>query len=178
MMSTAPVLSMANRVLSFCYKNWDGFVPAVDTVALRVSRTSAPMAKLLADSPDWRLVYIDAMHVIFRRAASEAATAAPAITADNWSGGVQWDDVDSAELERRVARGRAARPVPAARIAQDSAEQAYEITQTRVSNGAATQLELTSSRIARDQAKVGYYSAVYDLLAARFDWEQATGSVP
>jgi outer membrane protein len=83
-------------------------------------------------------------------------------------------DVKNAELKLQEA----ARAVDASARSVQSAERAYEITQTRVANGAATQLELTSSRIARDQAKVGYYSAVYDLLAARFDWEQATGQVP
>ncbi len=83
-------------------------------------------------------------------------------------------DVRNAELRLQEA----ARAVDASARSVQSAERAYDITQTRVANGAATQLELTSSRIARDQAKVGYYSAVYDLLSARFDWEQATGSVP
>ncbi len=83
-------------------------------------------------------------------------------------------DVRNAQLRLQEA----SRAVEASSRSVQSAERAYEITQTRVANGAATQLELTSSRIARDQAKVGYYSAVYDMLASRFDWEQATGSVP
>ena len=60
----------------------------------------------------------------------------------------------------------------------DSARRAWEIAETRVANGLATQLELSQSRLVYDQARLGYYSAVYDLLAARFDWEQVTGTVP
>jgi pectate lyase len=54
----------------------------------------------------------------------------PRITADNWSGGVQFDEgwADTPEqLAATIARVRAAAPVPFAPVATQTAEQAYEL---------------------------------------------------
>lgn len=56
-------------------------------------------------------------------------------------------------------------------------EKAYTIAQKSADNGLATQLELKDARVLFDQTKLGYYAAVYDYLAAYYDWQQATGNV-
>ncbi|UCC40154.1 MAG: TolC family protein [Candidatus Aminicenantes bacterium] len=58
-----------------------------------------------------------------------------------------------------------------------TAEQAFKIAESSTASGLATQLELKDTRLLFDQAKVNYYSAVYDYLAAYFDWELAAGLV-
>ncbi len=52
----------------------------------------------------------------------------PKVTADNWDGGVQFDDVRSeAQTKALIEKVRATVPFPAARITQQSAEEAYEL---------------------------------------------------
>jgi pectate lyase len=52
----------------------------------------------------------------------------PKVTADNWDGGVQFDDVESkAQIKGLIAKVRAVAPAPAAAITQQTAEQAYEL---------------------------------------------------
>jgi outer membrane protein TolC len=58
-----------------------------------------------------------------------------------------------------------------------TARRAYDIAETRVDNGLATQLELRESRIDLDRAQVNYYEAIYDYLDAYFDWQLAIGQV-
>ncbi len=41
----------------------------------------------------------------------------------------------------------------------------------------ATQLELKDSRLSRENAEIAHVSAVYEYLAAYFDWEKAVGQV-
>ena len=84
--------------------------------------------------------------------------------------------VDSRNIMLRLEE--AAKSVEAVSRSAQSARRAYEIAETRVENGLATQLELKESRISYDRARLAYHSAVYDLLAARFDWELVTGTVP
>ncbi len=57
----------------------------------------------------------------------------------------------------------------------ETAEQAFQIAESSARYGLATQLELKDARLLADQAKLGYFSAIYDYLAAYFDWELATG---
>ncbi|MFZ0391024.1 MAG: TolC family protein [Calditrichia bacterium] len=59
----------------------------------------------------------------------------------------------------------------------NTARRAYEIAESRVIHGLATQLELKDSQVLLDQAQVSYYSAIYDYLEAYFDWQLATGQV-
>jgi len=50
------------------------------------------------------------------------------VTADNWAGGVQFDDVRSeAQLKALIEKVRATGPIPAVPITQQGAEQAYEL---------------------------------------------------
>jgi len=84
--------------------------------------------------------------------------------------------VDARNTRLRLEEAR--QSVEAASRSVESARRAYEIAETRVVNRLATQLELNQSRVVYDQARLGYYAAVYDLLAARFDWEFVTGTVP
>ena len=52
----------------------------------------------------------------------------PKVTADNWAGGVQFDDAKSEEERRAlVGKVRATEPAPAPPITQQSAEEAYEL---------------------------------------------------
>jgi outer membrane protein len=88
---------------------------------------------------------------------------------------------DEARVETENTRLRldeARQSVRAAALSVDSARRAFEIAQTRVDNRLGTQLELNQVRVVYDQARLGYYAAVYDLLSARFDWELMTGVVP
>ena len=51
----------------------------------------------------------------------------PAVTADNWTGGVQFGRDDDPQVAELVAAGRRARPAPAAAITEQPAEEAYEL---------------------------------------------------
>ncbi len=59
----------------------------------------------------------------------------------------------------------------------ETAKEAFRIAESSTASGLATQLELKDARLLSDQAEVNYYSAVYDYLAAYFDWELAVGQV-
>jgi outer membrane protein len=59
----------------------------------------------------------------------------------------------------------------------NTAQRAFEIAETRVQVGLATQLEFRESRVDLDRAQLSYYTAIYDYLEAYFDWQQATGTV-
>jgi outer membrane protein TolC len=67
--------------------------------------------------------------------------------------------------------------IGAAEKSIESAKRAFEIAQTRVDIGLATQLEFRESRVDLDRAQVNFFSATYDYLDAYFDWQRATGSV-
>ncbi|MCK5147668.1 TolC family protein [bacterium] len=58
-----------------------------------------------------------------------------------------------------------------------TANKAFNIAQVTTKNGLSTQLELKDARMGFDQAQLGYYVAVYDYMAAYFDWQKATGHV-
>ena len=51
------------------------------------------------------------------------------------------------------------------------------MAQTSAKSGLATQLELKDARVTLDQAQLTHYVAIYEYLAAYFDWEKATGAV-
>lgn len=67
--------------------------------------------------------------------------------------------------------------IAAAKLNLTTIEKAYNITRISADNGLATQLELKDSRLLFDRTKLGLYTAIYDYLAAYYDWEQATGNV-
>lgn len=56
-----------------------------------------------------------------------------------------------------------------------TAKKAFEIAEVTAANGLATQLELKDARLMYDQAILNRFAAVYDYLAAYFDWEFASG---
>jgi len=52
----------------------------------------------------------------------------PGVTADNWAGGVQFDDVDSEnQVKALIEKVRSRTPIPSVPITQQSAEEAYEL---------------------------------------------------
>jgi len=67
--------------------------------------------------------------------------------------------------------------IVSARSALTAARKAFKIAQTSADNGVITQLDLKQTRLYLDQATLNYYFAVYEYLAAYFDWQQATGTV-
>nr|HQV32381.1 TolC family protein [Calditrichia bacterium] len=77
------------------------------------------------------------------------------------------------QLQLQESRQR----IEASHKAVESASRAFQIAETRAQNGLSTQVELKDSRVALDQAQVGYYGAIYDYLASYFSWEVATGRV-
>ncbi len=82
------------------------------------------------------------------------------------------------ELQNILLRIREAyERILAGKKSVETARRAYEIAETRVKNGLATQLELKDSRVFLDQAQLNYYLAIYDYLDAKFDWDRATGQV-
>ncbi len=81
--------------------------------------------------------------------------------------------LQNALLKLREARRR----VQAARKSVATARRAFEIARSRAANGLATQLELKDSRLLLDQAKLNFYSAMFDYLDAYIDWQLATGRV-
>jgi len=58
-----------------------------------------------------------------------------------------------------------------------SAEKAFQIAQASAQNGLATQLELKDTRVMFDQASLNRFVAIYDYLAAYFDWQKAIGNI-
>ncbi|RMG64073.1 MAG: TolC family protein [Calditrichaeota bacterium] len=81
--------------------------------------------------------------------------------------------LQNALLKLREAQRR----VEAARKSVATAQRALEIAQSRAANGLATQLELKDSQLFLDQARVNFYSAMFDYLDAYIDWQLATGQV-
>lgn len=67
--------NLANRVLSFCYKNWEGFVPNVDTATLR----QADLDLLAVIENGFNLVGDELNAVRLRSAVSEAMKLATAV---------------------------------------------------------------------------------------------------
>ena len=82
-------------------------------------------------------------------------------------------ELQNLQLLMREARQR----IEASSKAALSARRAFEIAETRLANGLATQVELKDSRVALDQSQVNHYSAIFEYLSAYFDWELAIGQV-
>ncbi len=57
-----------------------------------------------------------------------------------------------------------------------SAERAFSIAETTSRSGLTTQLELKDARLDLDEARLNRYLAIFDYLAAYFEWERATAS--
>jgi len=82
-------------------------------------------------------------------------------------------ELQNIQLRLRESRER----IEAAEKNTQTARRAYDIAETRVDNGLATQLEFRESRIDLDRAQVNFYEAIYDYLDAYFDWQLANGQV-
>ncbi len=67
--------------------------------------------------------------------------------------------------------------INAAQNTQKAAEKGFRIAQISADNGLITQFELNETRLYFDQAQLNYYAAIYDYLAAWFDWEYTVGQV-
>ncbi|MGH1363607.1 MAG: TolC family protein [Calditrichia bacterium] len=80
-------------------------------------------------------------------------------------------ELSNLHLQMREAHER----ITASQKAVIASRRAFEIAETRMENGLATQLELKDSRLALDQSQLGYYSAIFDYLNSFFAWEVATG---
>lgn len=86
---------------------------------------------------------------------------------------------ESIDIELRNIRLRLAEAqqrIEATRRAAYTARRAFDIAETRLQNGLATQIELKDSRLELDRSQVNHFSAIYDYLSAYFDWEVATGT--
>ncbi|MHB8094459.1 MAG: TolC family protein [Candidatus Aminicenantales bacterium] len=83
------------------------------------------------------------------------------------------NEVADIYLRMKEARER----IASATATQETAQKAFDIAETASRSGIITQLELKDARIGYDQAKLNTYAAVFDYLAAYFDWEKATGTV-
>jgi len=83
------------------------------------------------------------------------------------------NEVADVYLRLKEARER----IASATATQETAQKAFVIAETASRSGIITQLELKDARIGYDQAKLNTYAAVFDYLAAYFDWEKATGAV-
>lgn len=85
------------------------------------------------------------------------------------------DDVRT-ELENiRLTLQEALARIDSAEQTFATAELAFEITETSVENGLATQLELKDARGSLEGAQLQYYVAIFDYLNAYFDWQAAVG---
>ncbi len=65
--------------------------------------------------------------------------------------------------------------IESAAATMETAMQAYEIAQTSYNSGMATQLDLKDAALSLELAKISHISAVYEYLAATFDWDMAIG---
>lgn len=80
------------------------------------------------------------------------------------------------ELENiRLTLQEANQRIDSARQTLATAEEAYNVTESSVESGLATQLELKDARVSLEAARLSYLSAVFDYLSAYFDWQRATG---
>lgn len=87
---------------------------------------------------------------------------------------------DNTEKEIQSVRLRlneAYERIASAKASLETADKAFSIAEKTSKVGLATQLELKDARVAKDQATVGYYSAVFEYLAAWYDWQRVSGAM-
>ncbi len=87
------------------------------------------------------------------------------------------DDIRKEIADIRLRLEQAKDRILSADATRQAAEKAFQIAQTSVKNGLATQLELKDARLASDQAQLTYFASVYEYLSAYFDWERTIGAV-
>jgi len=84
-----------------------------------------------------------------------------------------YQELESVHLRLDEAFNR----IIAAEATLNAAEKAFQIAEISARNGLATQLELKDARVMYDQAQMNRYAAMFEYLAAYFDWEKAVGGV-
>ena len=84
-----------------------------------------------------------------------------------------YNEIANLYLWLRESRGR----IESAEATLRSAERAFSIAETTSRSGMTTQLELKDARLDLDEASLNRYLAIYDYLAAYFEWERATGEI-
>jgi outer membrane protein TolC len=80
-------------------------------------------------------------------------------------------ELTSVELRLDEARSR----IESVKSVVEIAQRAYERASTSFRSGVATQLQLNQANLGLEGSRLQYLSAVYDYLAAYFDWELAVG---
>ena len=84
-----------------------------------------------------------------------------------------YNELANIYLWLKEAHGR----IASAEATLNSAERAFSIAETTSQSGLTTQLELKDARLDLDEARLNRYLAIYDYLAAYFEWERAVGEV-
>jgi outer membrane protein TolC len=84
-----------------------------------------------------------------------------------------YNELANIYLWMKESRGR----IESAEATLRSAERAFSIAETTSRSGMTTQLELKDARLDLDQARLNRYLAIFDYLAAYFEWERAAGEV-
>lgn len=82
-----------------------------------------------------------------------------------------YNEVTNVYLRLQEAHER----ISSAEATLKTAERAFKIAENTAKSGLATQLQLKDARMGFDMANINYYSAIFDYLAAHFDWEEAVG---
>jgi len=82
-------------------------------------------------------------------------------------------DLRSVRLRLEEAHAR----IASAQAALETATKAHNIAESTTRVGLTTQLELKDTRVVLDQASVAYYTAVFEYLAAWYDWQMVSGAL-
>jgi len=85
------------------------------------------------------------------------------------------DDIETEVLDVRLRLTEARNRIESAQATLQTARKAFSIAEINAKAGLITQLNLKDSRITLDQAQVNYLSALYEYLAAYYDWEKTIG---
>jgi outer membrane protein TolC len=86
------------------------------------------------------------------------------------------EDIDRELRSLRLRLEEAHARITSAEATLTTARRAFEIAEATSQAGLTTQLELKDSRVTLDQAAVGHLAAIYQYLAACFEWDLATGA--
>jgi len=87
------------------------------------------------------------------------------------------EKIENELLNLKIKLEESSSRIKSARTTLETAETAFKVTSKSSANGIATQLQLKDARTQLDQAKLGYYSAVFDFITTCIDWELAAGLV-
>ncbi|MEZ5357271.1 MAG: TolC family protein [Candidatus Zixiibacteriota bacterium] len=87
------------------------------------------------------------------------------------------DDVEKQLQGVKLRLTEAHARIASAKASLETANKAFSIAEKTSKVGLTTQLELKDARVAKDQATVGYYSAVFEYLAAWYDWQRISGAM-